>query len=184
MDVPVDLTGAQLETERLLLRSWQAGDLDDFYRYASVPGVGEMAGWKAHTSPQVTEEILQHFLEEKTCFAVVLKEEGRVVGSLGLHNSWANEEEEYQHLRLKEMGYVLAKDQWGRGLMPEAVGAVLRFCFGQLELDAVTVSHFTFNHQSRRVIEKCGFTLVKEGQTHARQLDKIFDSRRYLLRRP
>ena len=37
-----------LETPRLLLRHWQAEDLEDLYTYASVEGVGEMAGWPHH----------------------------------------------------------------------------------------------------------------------------------------
>lgn len=185
MDVPIDLTHVRLQTPRLLLRPWLASDLDDLYRYASVPGVGEMAGWQPHQSPQVSEEVLQGWLEKREVLALVLRETGRVIGSLGLHNSsWANEDEAYQALRLKEIGYVLARDHWGRGLMPEAVAAALDLCFGQLALDAVTVSHFTSNHQSQRVIEKMGFALVKVGQTHSAQLGKTFESKKYILYRP
>ena len=39
------LNGLTIETERLILRPWKQTDLDDFFEYASVDGVGEMAGW-------------------------------------------------------------------------------------------------------------------------------------------
>lgn len=44
MDAYIDISGICLETERLILRPWTKEDLDDFYEYASVDGVGEMAG--------------------------------------------------------------------------------------------------------------------------------------------
>lgn len=50
MAFTVDLSGVTLETKRLLLRPFEEGDLRDFNRYASVPGVGEMAGWPPHKS--------------------------------------------------------------------------------------------------------------------------------------
>lgn len=44
MIAPIDITNVCLETPRLLLRSWKETDLQDFYEYASVDGVGQMAG--------------------------------------------------------------------------------------------------------------------------------------------
>jgi len=44
MDIPIDVTNKTIETDRLILRAWKETDLDDFYEYASVEGVGEMAG--------------------------------------------------------------------------------------------------------------------------------------------
>ena len=46
MDVKIDITGIVLQTPRLILREWRESDLNDLYEYASVDGVGEMAGWK------------------------------------------------------------------------------------------------------------------------------------------
>lgn len=62
----------------------------------------------------------------------------------------------------KIIGYVLSKDYWGRGLMPEAVNRVIRFCFENEKYDYLMCSHFVVNHQSKRVIEKSGFRFVKE----------------------
>ena len=51
MNAPIDISGVTLRTPRLLLRPWQESDLDDFYEYASVDGVGQMAGWLPRISP-------------------------------------------------------------------------------------------------------------------------------------
>ena len=67
--------------------------------------------------------------------------------------------------------------------MPEAVTAVIHFCFEQLGLDALTVGHFTENGQSKRVIEKCGFTYVKNGELYAKLLDNTFEDMNYILLR-
>jgi len=44
----IDLSGTRIETFRLLVRPFEMGDLNDFYEYAKVPGVGEGAGWLPH----------------------------------------------------------------------------------------------------------------------------------------
>ena len=181
MDFPLDLTNVTIETDRLFLRSFNETDLNDLYAYASVPGVGEMAGWPYHKSIETSKEILQLFLENKKEFALFHKEDNKVIGSLGLHNSWLNREEEYQHLKAKNIGYVLSKEYWGKGLMAEAVMAVIKYGFDCWEMDAFSIEHFVENIQSRRVIEKCGFTFVKEGRYYAKQLDKYFDEFRYVL---
>ena len=46
MNPEIDISNVILKTERLLIRPWRQSDIDDFYSYASVDGVGQMAGWK------------------------------------------------------------------------------------------------------------------------------------------
>ena len=172
----------KLETERLILRSWKETDLNDFNEYASVPGVGEMAGWPAHESIEVSKGILDSWLSgESFQLAIVYKENGKVIGSIGLHKSWADDMEEYKNLKTKEVGYVLSKDYWGKGLMVEAVKEIIRFVFDDFGLDALTVGYFSHNTQSKRVIEKCGFTFVKEMQKESKQLNKVFDGYDYIV---
>ncbi len=183
MDTPVDISAIRLETARLVLRPWKETDLADFYEYASVEGVGEMAGWRHHTSLDESRRILNSFIAEKNVFAVTDRKTGKVIGSLGLHPSWANREAAYAPLKIKELGYVLSRDYWGQGLMPEAVREVLRFCFEDLGLDGVSISHFRENRQSRRVIEKCGFRFIQNGEYYAGPLNKTFEDCRYLLLR-
>lgn len=183
MDIQIDVTGEKIETWRLILRPWLESDLNDFYEYASVEGVGEMAGWKHHESIDISKEILQSFINEKNIFAIVLKENNKVIGSLGLHYSWANDDSKFKKFRLKEIGYVLSKNYWGKGLMPEAVSAIVKFCFDECRLDALTIGHFSTNSQSKRVIEKCGFRYVKQGEYFAKSLQKSFIDMKYILYR-
>lgn len=180
----IDVSETTLETERLLLRPFREDDLEDLYAYASVEGVGESAGWPHHTSIETSCQVLESFIRGHNIFAIVWKKTGRVIGSLGLHESWAAQEPEYRGLRCAELGYVLAKAFWGRGLMPEAVRRVIRYCFEDCCLDALTICHFEENDRSRRVIEKCGFRYVDDALWHAEQLGRVFKDKRYILMRP
>lgn len=161
MNASIDITGVVLETPRLILRPWRQEDLEDFFAYASEPGVGEMAGWARHEDREMTRKVLNSFIEHKKTFALELKESGRVVGSLGIE-ALKPDELDIPALYGRELGYVLGKPWWGMGLMPEAVKAVISCCFERFGCDFLTCGHFRSNHRSRRVIEKCGFEYVKD----------------------
>lgn len=68
------INGKVIETERLILRAFEQTDLKDFYEYASVEGVGEMAGWKHHESIDESQEIMNSFIDNDKVFAICLKE--------------------------------------------------------------------------------------------------------------
>ncbi len=162
MNADVDLSNIELETDRLILRPWNMEDLEDFYEYAKVDGVGQMAGWNPHTSIQESKDILSSFIEEKNEFALELKENNKVVGSLGLEKLSIALAKPYDSYIGREIGYVLSKDYWGRGIMPEAVNRVIKFCFEEEQYDFLLCSHSITNNRSKRVIEKCGFRFIKE----------------------
>ena len=162
MNANVDLTGVVLETDRLILREWNEADLADLFEYAKVDGVGQMAGWNPHTSIQESKAILEMFIQGKITFALELKENHKVIGSLGLETLSLSLGDEYENLAGREIGYVLSKDYWGKGLMPEAVNSVIQFCFEKENYDYLMCSHSVINSQSKKVIEKSGFRFVKE----------------------
>lgn len=159
MNAKIDISNVILQTERLTLRPFRLDDLSDFYEYASVDGVGQMAGWLPHKNREESRSILDMFIAEKKTFAI--EYDGKVIGSLGVEEYDEAELPEYREKRGRELGYVLSKAYWGRGLMPEAVRAAIDYLFGTLKLDFLVCGHFTENEQSRRVQEKCGFRHVK-----------------------
>lgn len=167
MNADVDLSNIELETDRLIIRPWNMEDLEDFYEYAKVDGVGQMAGWNPHTSIRESKAILSSFIEEKNEFALELKENNKVVGSLGLEKLSIALTKPYDSYVGREIGYVLSKDYWGRGIMPEAVKRVIKFCFEEEQYDFLLCSHNITNNRSKRVIEKCGFRFIKENMRTA-----------------
>lgn len=82
MNEKIDISNVILKSERLTLRPWKEDDLEDFYEYASVDGVGQMAGWWPHESKEVSKAVLDDFIAGKKTFA--LEYEEKVIGSLGI----------------------------------------------------------------------------------------------------
>lgn len=180
MDKKISLKEYTLETERLYLRTFQKTDLMDLYDYASVDGVGECAGWQHHTDINVTSQILDEFVNNEDNFAIVYKENGKVIGSVGIIK-YTQELIGYENLSIKEIGYVLSKAYWGNGLMTEAVKKVIKFAFSSLNIDMLICGHFSTNARSQRVIEKCGFQYVKDIEYYAKQVNSVIPSKQYFL---
>ena len=178
MNAAIDISGIVLKTKRLTLRPWRQEDLDDFFEYAKVDGVGQMAGWLPHESKETTQMVLDSFITHKKTFALEL--DGKVIGSLGVENYKEDEFPELDSLRGRSIGYVLCKDYWGQGLMPEAVKAVQKYLFETVGLDFLLISHYIWNGQSRRVIQKSGFRYIKTIQLQTRY-DTTEDTLVYLL---
>lgn len=146
---------APLETERLRLRQWQESDAYDLFSYAKSDLVGPSAGWPAHESIETSKEVIRMFIDDGDVYAIELKEKGKVIGSIGLHDRYPKDQEKKG--KQKEIGYVLNPLYWGNGYMPEAVEAVKAYALDQLKVDTLWCGHFTNNFKSKRVIEKTGF---------------------------
>lgn len=144
-----------IETERLILRPWEESDAAECYKYAKDPQVGPIAGWPVHTSVENSRQIIHDVLAVPETYAIVLKETALPVGSialkLGENTDLTDEPDEC------ELGYWLGVPYWGRGLMPEAVRAMLRHAFMELDMKKVWCAYYDGNSKSKRVQEKCGF---------------------------
>lgn len=160
MNKPIDISDVTLKTGRLVLRPFVTEDLEDFYEYASVEGVGECAGWTHHKSIEDSRKILQMFLESKKTFAVTL--DGKTIGSIGVECYSEKDLPEFAEKQGRELGFVLSKAYWGRGIMTEAVKAVIHWLFEEEKLDFIVCGHFMGNERSRRVQDKCGFVPYKQ----------------------
>lgn len=181
MNKQIDITDVALTTDRLTLRPWRESDLPDFYEYASVDGVGQMAGWNPHRNVEESKVILANFIKGKHVFA--LEYRGKVIGSLGIEEYSEKNYPELATLKGRELGYVLSRTYWGQGLMPEAVRKVIDWLFNEEKLDFIIVGHFDWNGQSRRVVQKCGFQYLKTAKYKTRY-NTVETSIEYILYHP
>lgn len=145
----------RLETDRLSLRQWREEDSSNLYEYAKSDLVGPNAGWKPHKNEEESKEIIKMFIESNDVYAIVLKSENKVIGSIGLHDKIIDIKQ--CDLKQREIGYVLNPAYWGNGYVPEAVKRLLDYGFNELDLDLIWCGHYDFNSKSKRVNEKCGF---------------------------
>ena len=156
----------EIVTDRLILRPWQESDAESLYKYAQDPRIGPIAGWPPHTSVEDSLNIIRTVFVAPETYAVVLKETGEPVGSIGimfgdgLHSAEMQADE-------AEIGYWLGVPYWGQGLIPEAVRCLQKRCFEDLGMTAVWCGYYDGNAKSRRVMEKCGFRFhhTEEGKT-------------------
>lgn len=139
-----------LRTERLSLRPFELTDADDVYAYARDP---EWARYLPLPSPyeyrHAVEYVARSVLTSWTTtpvFAICLN--GRVVGSTSIKVD--------PHNRTAVLGYAIAREHWGKGLVAEAVEAAMDWAFEAFDLAKVTAMADTTNTRSWRVMEKLG----------------------------
>ena len=153
-------TAAPLETERLLLRTMVAADLDDLLGIFGDPAV--MAAFR---EPPLDREQVQRWLERNLdhqrergygLFAVCLRTNDRLIGDCGLELMEVSGE------RVAELGYDFRRDCWNRGYATEAARAVRDFAFGTLCIPRLVSLIQPGNPASERVAQKVG--LKRAGQ--------------------
>jgi RimJ/RimL family protein N-acetyltransferase len=158
-----------LETQRLILRPWREEYAESLYEYARDPCVGPAAGWPVHTSVENSREIIRDVLSAEGTFAVVLRETGEAVGSVGLMVGAKS------NLDLPadeaEIGYWIGVPFWGRGYITEAARELIRYAFDERGIKTLWCGWFDGNEQSRRVAEKCGFKLVRTEEKYWSLID-------------
>ncbi len=153
-----------LETPRLRLRDFTESDADDLFEYARLGTVGPRAGWPPHKNREESLQIVRMFQKEQDVWALELKAERKVIGSVGLHAR-----QDLSGNPACELGYVLSTPYEHRGLMREACEEILRHAFEDRKLPVVFVEHFLDNDASRRLILRLGF------RAGGRVSTKLFD---------
>ncbi|MBR8657456.1 GNAT family N-acetyltransferase [Achromobacter sp. Marseille-Q0513] len=144
-----------LHTPRLIMRPWRDSDAPSLYRYASDDRVGPIAGWPVHDSPAYSLEVIQTVFARPEVYAVARKEDDMAIGMAGLligqDSNFEIADDE------AEVAYWIGVPYWGQGLIPEAVGELMRHGFEDLRMRALWCGYFADNLQSAKAQAKCGF---------------------------
>lgn len=154
----VNTTQTHLETDRLRLRPHTMDDLPAIHEYSRDAEVTQYMQWGPNTEEQ-TRGFLEMCIANQAIepkigyeFAVTTKHDDRVIGSITLRRLKENSP-------LGEIGYVYAKDTWGKGFASEAALAILRYGFAQLGMSKISATCDPANFGSARVLQKAGMTL-------------------------
>ncbi|QIN78004.1 GNAT family N-acetyltransferase [Rubrobacter marinus] len=158
----------RLETERLILRALTPDDAAAVFAYASDPEVARYMSFETHRSLGDAEAFLdltmgRYGSGDAPDWGLVYKGDGRLIGTAGFV-AW-----EREHARA-EVGYILHRDYWGRGLVAEALAAMISYGFEKLDLNRIEARCFAENAASARVMEKAGMTY--EGTMRQREFLK------------
>ena len=144
-----------VETERLVLREFRAGDDEDMHEYAGDPEVARYMSWGPNDR-SATRAFLNHQLRQQEEWprdsvemAAELKSERRVIGGLRLTIR-------DQENLTADIGYTFNRRHWNKGLATEAARALLDAAFHRLGLHRVWATCDARNQGSYRVMEKLG----------------------------
>lgn len=170
----------RLETERLVLRRFVKEDAAAMYKnWAADKEVTKYLMWPAHSSQKVSEKVIEDWVkayDSKSYYqwAIVLKEKGEPIGSISVVHM--NEEVSMAHV-----GCCIGKAWWHRGVMSEALKAVMDFLFDVVDVNRIESRHDPRNPNSGKVMEKCGMRYEGTLRSSDRNNQGICDASYYAL---
>jgi len=144
-----------LETSRLILRQFTLDDAPAMHaNWASDPEVTKFLTWPVHPNADVSRMVLENWVKayddpQSYQWAIELKEIGQPIGSISVVGQ--NEQTEMLHI-----GYCIGQNWWHKGIMTEALRAVMDFLFDEVGANRLESRHDPRNPHSGAVMKKCG----------------------------
>lgn len=172
-----------IETPRLTLRRAELTDAQAMYEnWASDPEVTKYLTWPTYTSIEPAYEILENWVKsyERPDFyqwMIVPKELGQPIGTISVVHS-------REKTASAEIGYCIGRKWWHRGIMTEALGAVIGYLFDTVGMNRIEACHDVNNPNSGKVMRKCGMRLEGIHRSADRNNHGICDLARYAILRP
>ena len=109
----------------------------------------------------------------KDAFAFAIAIDGKVKGSIGVFRQGNI------HRQTAELGYYLAEECWGKGMMTEAVKQVCDYVFDRSDIIRIYAEPFAYNAASCRVLEKAGFQYEGTLRSNAVKNGRVIDMKMY-----
>ncbi len=169
----------ELKGKSVILRPLKKSDVSSIFKYTKFPDIPR---YTFVPSPNTIENI-ETFIKKSHKFArkgtiyifgIVPDDASEVVGTLGIHDV------SVMHKKA-EVGYWLAKKFRGRGIMPEAIGLALKFCFKELKLQRVQAPTLPENVISQKLLKSCGFKYEGRHRNYYRHHKRIKDAYMYAI---
>lgn len=164
------------------IRPWRMSDAMDLAAALSDPAI--LNNLRDGLPYPYTEKDAEDYITAMLCadksavFAYAICLEDRAVGSIGAFR------QSNIHFRTAELGYYLAREYWGRGIVTEAVRQLCERVFAQTDILRIYAEPFSDNVGSRRVLEKAGFQLEGTLRRSAVKEGEVLDTRLYAILRP
>jgi ribosomal-protein-alanine N-acetyltransferase len=152
-----------LETMRLILRDWEITDIDDYFVFKLNPNVTLPDGSLPKRYKEECLSELKYLIGAKNNYALVLKETGKVIGSVGLNEDADGNE------NARNVGFVLDESYWNQGLMTEALIEII--ANASETTSYLSCGHAAGNTRAKHIIEKLGFKYLKTFHNVKRESD-------------
>ena len=158
-----------LETERLKLRLFSLEDTNELYEYCSDEQVTKYLPFDTYTDEKQAIDRINYWLEvyknldKPITWAIEYKQDGKMIGSIDFVK-WSEQD------KSAEVGYVINRKYWNKGIITEALKAVIDFGFKQMDLNRIEARCDERNIASAKVMEKNG--LIYEGTLRQKRIEK------------
>lgn len=113
--------------------------------------------------------------DEDETFAFAVTVDGKVAGSIGIFR------QENIHRQTGELGYYIAEEYWGKGMMSEAVKQICEYVFSNSDIIRIYAEPFAYNTASCRVLEKAGFQYEGTLRDNAVKNGNVVDMKMFSL---
>lgn len=113
--------------------------------------------------------------DENETFAFAITLDGKVIGSIGVFRQGNI------HRQTAELGYCIAEEHWGRGIMTEAIKQICAYVFEKSDMIRIYAEPFAYNTASCRVLEKAGFRYEGTLRSNAVKNGEVIDMKMYSL---
>lgn len=161
------------------IRKWEMSDARDLAEALSNTKVQDNLrdGLPYPYTEQDGKDFISDMLaaDENETFAFAVTADSKVIGSIGVFR------QQNIHRQTAELGYYIAEEYWGRGLMTEAVTQVCRHVFENSDIIRIYAEPFAYNAASCRVLEKAGFKYEGTLRDNAVKNGKVIDMKMYSL---
>ena len=163
------------------IRKWELSDAKDLAAALSNKKVQDNLrdGLPYPYTEQDGKEFISAMLsaDENETFAFAITVDNTVIGSIGIFR------QENIHRQTAELGYYIAEEYWGKGIMTEAVKQICAYVFAKSDIIRIYAEPFAYNIASCRVLEKVGFQYEGTLRSNAVKNGKVIDMKMYSLLR-
>lgn len=161
------------------IRKWELSDAKDLAAALSNKKVQDNLrdGLPYPYTEQDGKEFISAMLsaDKNETFAFAIMVDDKVVGSIGIFRQGNI------HSQTAELGYYIAEEYWGKGIMTEAVKQICEYVFGDSDIIRIYAEPFAYNIASCRVLEKVGFQYEGTLRSNAVKNGKVIDMKMYSL---
>ena len=159
------------------IRRWELSDARDLATALSNKKIQDNLrdGLPYPYTEQDGKEFISAMLaaNENDTFAFAITVNGKIIGSIGAFRQGNI------HRQTAELGYYIAEEYWGKGIMTEAVKQLCDYVFSNTDIIRIYAEPFAYNIGSCRVLEKAGFQYEGTLRSNALKNGNVFDMKMY-----
>ena len=161
------------------IRKWELSDAKDLAAALSNKKVQDNLrdGLPYPYTEQDGKEFISAMLSadenETSAFAITV--DNMVIGSISVFRQGNI------HRQTAELGYYIAEEYWGKGIMTEAVKQICEYIFAKSDIIRIYAEPFAYNIASCRALEKAGFQYEGTLRSNAVKNGKVIDMKMYSL---